>query len=213
MTKKDIKALFNAIRKHENDAVRALLAGQPELVNVCAAAPPKKDAGQSPLQVAFKTGNFEMAAHLIDLGANIHFIEESEVNEWRAPVIHDALRATVFSAWDDRETDRGRYSAAIALVKRMLDAGVAPNAVDSYGNTCLLRALMDCRQLLTMDPGWPETVQDSVLNGNLREVFAVLIAAGADTHAGSSGRRSAVEFAQQPALAQLLIPAWTGKGV
>src|SRR4051812_36272986 len=96
--KKDIKALFSAIRNHENASVRALLADNPALVNACASAPPKKDDGQSPLQVAFKTANLEMAAHLIDLGATIHFMEESQLNKWRTPVLHDAISAAVFSA-------------------------------------------------------------------------------------------------------------------
>src|SRR5437763_1095064 len=129
--KKDIKALFSAIRKHENSTARALLADNPALVNVCASAPPKKDDGQSPLQVAFKTANFEMAAHLIDLGAHIHFMEESQINEWRVPVLHDALRAAVFSAHDGKIVDHDHFPAAIALIRRMLDLGVDPNAVDS----------------------------------------------------------------------------------
>ncbi|MCT4595158.1 MAG: ankyrin repeat domain-containing protein [Anaeromicrobium sp.] len=37
--------------------------------------PPKKDDGQSPLQVALKTGNFQIADFLIDNGANLNFME------------------------------------------------------------------------------------------------------------------------------------------
>jgi hypothetical protein len=61
--KKDVKALFSAIRKHENETVRTLLAQDSSWVNACATAPPKKDDGQSPLQIAFKTANFEIAGH------------------------------------------------------------------------------------------------------------------------------------------------------
>jgi len=42
----------------------------------------------------------------------------------------------------------------MALVRRMLELGVDPNAVDSYGNNALLRALMDSRQRLVLDPGF-----------------------------------------------------------
>jgi len=36
--------------------------------------------------------------------------------------------------------DRGHFTAAIALARKMLDLGVDPNAVDSFGNNALLRA-------------------------------------------------------------------------
>ena len=66
-----MKKLFQAIRKKENDTVRELLAKKPELVRCTAKQPPKKDDGQSPLQVAFKTGNFEAVNLLLDLGADV----------------------------------------------------------------------------------------------------------------------------------------------
>ena len=46
---------------------------KPELVNCVAKQPPKKDDGQSPLQVALKTGNFEIAKYLIDMGADLFY--------------------------------------------------------------------------------------------------------------------------------------------
>lgn len=53
-----MKKIFSAIRKHENDYVKDLLKRKPELVFCTAKALPKKDDGQSPLQVSLKTGNF-----------------------------------------------------------------------------------------------------------------------------------------------------------
>ena len=202
--KKEIKALFGAIRKHENGTARALLADHPALVNVCASAPPKKDDGQSPLQIAFKTGNFEMAAKLIDLGADIHFMEESQINEWRAPVFHDALRAAAFTARDGKIIAGDHFTSAIALVRRMLNGGVDPNAVDSFGNNSLLRALMDSRQRLSIDPGFPDRVGNESLIRDLREIFQTLIAKGADIHASNPQRESAAAFAREPALKQLM---------
>jgi len=202
--KKDIKVLFSAIRKHENTTVRALLADNPNLVNACASAPPKKDDGQSPLQVAFKTSNFEIASHLIDLGANINFMEESIINEWVAPVLHDALRATIFNARDGIIVDRGYFATAFSLVQRMLELGADPNAFDSYGNNSLLRALLDSRQRLSIFPGFPEHVENEKLKHDLRDVFTALIEAGADIHASKPQSESAVEFAHEHVLAELL---------
>jgi pentatricopeptide repeat protein len=202
--KKDLKALFSAIRKHENQTVRSLLAQDPSLVNACASAPPKKDDGQSPLQVAFKTANFEIAGHLIDLGANIHFMEQSELNEWRTPVLHDALRAAAFTARDGNTADNGKFETALGLLRRMLSMGVNPNAVDSYGNNALLRALMDSRQRLSVQPGFPDKVANETLNRDLREILQTLLKAGADIHASSPQRESAIAAAREPALAALI---------
>jgi Ankyrin repeat. len=93
-----MKALFTAIRQSDFEKVKTLIERKPELVNCVAKQPPKKDDGQSPLQVAFKTGNFDIADYLVDQGANVNFIEAESINEWKAPVIHDAIRATVFSS-------------------------------------------------------------------------------------------------------------------
>lgn len=44
-----MKKLFTAIRKKDNETVKALIEKKPELVNCTAKQPPKKDDGQSPL--------------------------------------------------------------------------------------------------------------------------------------------------------------------
>lgn len=202
--KKELKTLFSAIRKHENETVRSLLSQNASLVNACASAPPKKDDGQSPLQVAFKTGNFQIAGLLIDMGADVHFMEESAINEWRTPVLHDALRAAAFTARDGEIISGDEFKLAINLVRRMFSMGVDPNAVDSYGNTALLRALMDARQRMSVQAGFPNRVENETLNCDLRELLQTLIAAGADIHASSPSRESAMAFAKEPALAWLI---------
>jgi ankyrin repeat protein len=202
--KKEVKALMGAIRKHDNETARKLLAGNPALVNACASAPPKKDDGQSPLQIAFKCGNFEIAALLIDQGANINFIEESAVNEWRTPVLHDALRAAAFTARDGKIVSGNKFEQAIGLVQKLLSMGANPHATDSYGNSPLLRVLMDARQRLVAEPGFPNQVTNGGLNRDLREILQVLIRAGADVNASSAQRESAAAYATEPALAALL---------
>src|SRR5687767_13428302 len=99
MTKKDIKIFFKAVSDGDISQVSQLLDKNLEYLNVCNVAPPKKDDGQSALQVAFKTGNFEVAKLLIDKGADVNFIETSEINEWTAPVLHDCIRATIFNSY------------------------------------------------------------------------------------------------------------------
>ena len=61
-----MKTLFRNIRSGNTTAVAALLDGDPGLVNAIAKAPPKKDDGQSALQVAIKSGQFQVAQLLIE---------------------------------------------------------------------------------------------------------------------------------------------------
>ena len=57
--------LFKAIRQNDPETVMKILCKYPEMVNCIAAGSPKKDEGQSPLQVAIKVGNIEIAHYLI----------------------------------------------------------------------------------------------------------------------------------------------------
>lgn len=99
-----MKKLFKAIRNNELELVKQLIENKPDLVNCVAKQPPKKDDGQSPLQVALKTGHFEIAEYLIEMGADLNFMEDiSCCNSWRAPVIHDAIR--IFKSKEDAENE------------------------------------------------------------------------------------------------------------
>ena len=95
--KTTVRALFKAIRHGDLELVSSMVANDPALVNSRAMSPPKKDDGQSPLQVALKTGQTAIANVLIDCGADVNFMETASVNEWRAPALHDAIRGVV--AW------------------------------------------------------------------------------------------------------------------
>lgn len=67
---------------------KLLLLQNKQTVNCVAKQPPQKDDGQSPLQVALKTGNFDIAEYLIDMGADLNFMEdETCCNSWRTPEV------------------------------------------------------------------------------------------------------------------------------
>ncbi|MEA2708589.1 MAG: hypothetical protein QOF78_1190 [Phycisphaerales bacterium] len=194
ITKKDIKSLFRAIRGGELKAVKELIAANQDFVKVCAAAPPKKDDGQSPLHVALKTGRFAIADYLIDKGADVNFMEESKINEWRTPVLHDAIRAALFSS------QLGDFGSAIRTMKKMLERGSDANALDSYGNTCLMRAIQDANQRMQA----AEADVRAKLLAEIGEVFAALIKAGADVHVQRPQRGSAVEETRGTVLEQFI---------
>jgi hypothetical protein len=185
MTKGNIKEFFKTIRAYNFVKVKELIESNSEYLTVCSSAPPKKDDGQSPLQVAFKIGAFDIAEYLINKGANVNFIEESEINVWRAPVLHDCIRATL-NQTNTKQKDLGEFERVFSLLKLMLEKGADPNALDSYGNSCLLRAFLDTRQMID-HPAFNEkmkTVEQS------RRVFRELIRAGANVNYSDERREN-----------------------
>jgi hypothetical protein len=187
MTKKDIKTFFKAITDSDLNKVSELVNFDKEYLAVCNVSPPKKDDGQSGLQVAFKTGNFEIAKLLIEQGAEVNFIEKSEVNEWTAPVLHDSIRATIFNS-HTLQKDTNKFDKAFSLLQLMLDKKANPNSTDSYGNNCLHRAVMDSRQMIDNPSA---DMSNETLLQQLRKVFKALIAAGADINLTNEKRPSA----------------------
>lgn len=188
MKKKDIKTFFKAIRDKDLQKVTELVLSDKEYLNATNFAPPKKDDGQSGLQVAFKTGNFDIAEYLMEQGADINFMETSLINEWKAPVLHDCIRATIFSSYTIRK-DTSQFDRAFNLLKKMLNKKADPNAVDSYGNNCLNRALLDAKQMLDNPSA---DFRNGILLQQLRSVFGALINAGADPNQSNETRESFV---------------------
>lgn len=181
-----MKVLFTDIRHGDLKAVRARLDAQPELVAATATAPPKKDDGQSPLQVAIKSGQFEIAQLLIDRGADVDFMETSTLNRWKTPVLHDAIRAAVFSSRYGRNralpgepadievmNTEEQFTRALRVLQRLLEAGSDVGKLDSMGNPALMRAILDARQVLS-EPLSRDLAHD------LRQVFNALLEAGAE---------------------------------
>ena len=190
-----MKKLFNAIRSSDLEMVKQIIEKKPSLVNCTAKQPPKKDDGQSPLQVALKTGNTAIAGYLLDMGANVNFIEdESCCNAWRTPVLHDAINcAVMLSRWNTDDKYMGfqvfstkeRAEEALAVLKRMLDMGADVNALDSYGNSGLNRFALQAKQIL---PSYnyaehregTDRIFTEELHDDLRNVLQALKDAGAD---------------------------------
>jgi ankyrin repeat protein len=194
-TKTAIKSLIRAIRNGQDADVKKMIEADPDLTNCYTSAPPKKDDGQSPLQIAFKTGRFAIADFLIDHGADVNFIEESNINDWKAPVIHDAIRATAFNMRVAHNGSKTSFATAIAMLKKLLRKGADPNATDSYGNHCLARAILDLRIQLTSIPLTDSAATEShaVFDEDARELLDLLLAHGADIHASNATRNSAFD--------------------
>lgn len=188
MTKKNIKAFFKAIRNSDIETVKKLVDNDKSYLTVTNFSPPKKDDGQSGLQVAFKTANFDIAEFLINCGADVNFQEKSEINEWTAPVLHDCIRATIFNCETTDKNENSEFKRAFELLQLMLSKNADPNSVDSYGNNCLHRASLDARQVINNN----YFEQNEALN-QIRKVFKQLIESGANLKSSNDNTESLKE--------------------
>lgn len=199
-----MKALFLAIRNRDIEKIQSLVEKTPALVNSTARQPPKKDDGQSPLQVAFKSGNFWAAKYFLEHGADVNFIERESANEWKMPVLQDAIMACVSQArfatpvdpWDpakkgitEIKNTKENFEKILGLLALMISKGADVQATDSYGNTSLMRACMDVanRWVNRPEPLNAEAVED------LRQLFQLLMQAGADLHTATPARPPVIE--------------------
>jgi len=181
-----MKKFFVAIRHGDLDQIKELLKKNPTLINCIAKQPPKKDDGQSPLQVAIKTGHFKIADYLIDVGADVNFIESESCNVWKMPVIQDAIRAAIMNTrfltftyqngekvWKPYNT-KEQFDAAFNLLKKIIELGADIHSYDSYGNSCLGRAILDAKQVIPAGVQNPKLADERPLNNELKEDLAVV---------------------------------------
>ncbi len=148
-----MKKLFTSIRKNDLAMVKSLLDKNPALISSVSHGAPKKDDGQSPLQVALKAASSSVVHLLLDRGADVNFMEdETCANFWRAPVLHDAInRAVMCSRWNtvgingfevmstEKEADE-----AFEILEKMVKLGADVNGKDSCGNAASTERA--CRQ-------------------------------------------------------------------
>ncbi len=186
---------FKAVRSGDIDSVRKIFDTNPDEINAVTKQPPKKDDGQSLLQVALKSGNLDIANLLLDYHANVNFMESEDCcNSWRMPVLHDAIRSAIMSSrWNSRKygsdvfevhSTKEKADKAYAVLKRILESGADILSKDSYGNTTLERAILDARQLLPTYNYKDKTLSDNrriteELRHDFARVFVLLYSFGA----------------------------------
>lgn len=131
-----MKKLFTVIRQGKLDEVTRILDKNPDLIACLAKAPPKKDDGQSPLMVAIKSDNLEVAHLLLDRGADVNF--KDAVNPYgsnfSAPIWYDAIGQCFMRAGHTVGPGPKRSEGYFLLLRRMLDMGMDPNQTTSPGN-------------------------------------------------------------------------------
>ncbi len=195
-----MKKLFMAIRQNNLEAVKEILEKKPELISCTAKQPPKKDDGQSPLQVALKASSSEIVNYLLDLNADVNFMEdESCCNSWRAPVIHDAIRRAI---WESRYNDyseimyggihvfktKEQADSAYKILKRIIEMGADVNAKDSHGNPCAWTAYGQAKLVLPTYYRDEQSLSDDrvitpEITEDLQRIFKLLCDSGMNINA------------------------------
>ena len=171
-----MKKLFTVIHQGKLDEVKMILEKKPELVNCVSGALPKKDHGQSPLQVALKTGKYEIADYLISHGADVNFMEaEDDDPGLRAPVLFDAINATITSLCYRRVDES---DIAFDYVKLLIEKGADVNKSASNGFDSINWSICTAELLFERPTIYPN-VQEKVRE-QLTRILDILIENGAD---------------------------------
>ena len=177
-----MKKLFTLIRQGKLDEVKSIIEKKPELVNCISGALPKKDHGQSPLQVALKTGKYEIADYLIENGADINFMEaEDDDPGLRAPVLFDAINSTITSLCYKRFDES---EIAFGYVKKLIERGADVNRLASNGFDAINWSV-SCAELLFERASVYSQSQEAVRK-QLTRILDLLIENGADYLAWAS---------------------------
>ena len=123
-----MKKLFTCIRQGKLDEVARILDKKPELISCLAKAPPKKDDGQSPLMVAIKSDNPEVAHLLLDRGADVNFRDApSQPHNESAPIWYNAVGQCFLRARHTVGPGIERTKQFFELLCRLLELGMDPN--------------------------------------------------------------------------------------
>lgn len=170
---------FKDIRHSDIEAVRAAISKNINVVNeIYNAKAPKKDIGQSPLQVAIKCGEFEIIELLLENGADSDFMEDPSLvppHSVCMSVLHDAIIG-VFSALCYKQYSHSEKY--VNLIKKLLENGANPNRKTSSEMLPIGTAVNQAEMILERKNAYPD-IQE-ITKKRLFEVLDLLIKYGAD---------------------------------
>jgi hypothetical protein len=160
------------------------------------------------LQVALKTADTQTVELLLTHQPDVNFMEgEPCANNWRAPVLHDAINRAIMSVrWNINRPDglevfntQEQADDAFAILQRLVELDADVNAKDSYGNACMDRACLQARQILPR-PNSDDRLLTDELRHDLSRIFAFLKQNGADmsyTAPNAFGKTYAEQYADE----------------
>ena len=184
---------FQLLRRGDLEGVRQILDKKPEEVNAVSGDKPKRDQGQSLLQVAIKSGHLDIADLLIDRGADLNFIEEpTELNPFCQPVIQTAGGRAVFDCrrmikrWNGQYqlySSKEKADQSFKVFEKMLELGADISQNDSHGGTLLQTILIETKEVLPSYYWKTKETSDNVLitdelRHDLNRIYDLLIRYG-----------------------------------
>ena len=184
---------FQLLRRGDLEGVRQILDKKPEEVNAVSGDKPKRDQGQSLLQVAIKSGHLDIADLLIDRGADLNFIEEpTELNPYCQPVLQTAGGRAVFDCrrmikrWNgqyEMYSSKEKADQSFKVFKKMLELGADISQKDSHGGTLLQNILIETKEVLPSYYWTTKETNDNVLitdelRHDLNRIYDLLICYG-----------------------------------
>ena len=184
---------FQLLRRGDIEGVRQILDKKPEEVNAVSGDKPKRDQGQSLLQVAIKSGHLDIADLLIDRGADLNFIEEpTELNPFCQPVIQTAGGRAVFDCrrmikrWNgqyEMYSSKEKADQSFKVFKKMLELGADISQKDSHRGTLLQTILIETKEVLPSYYWKTKETSDNVLitdelRHDLNRIYDLLICYG-----------------------------------
>ncbi len=171
--------LFKDIMHGDIEAVQAAISKNDAIVNeVYNAKAPKKDIGQSPLQVAIKCGQFEIIELLLEKGADSDFMEDPALvppHSVCMSVLHDAIIGVFSSLCYKQYSDSEKY---MNLIKKLLENGANPNRKTSSEIFPIGTVVNNAEMILERKEAYPD-IQE-ITKKRLFEVLDLLIKYGAD---------------------------------
>ena len=158
-----MKKLFVLLRQGKLEEIRSIIDKRPDLLNCIAGPQPKKDHGQSLLQVALKTGNLDIADYLIEKGIDVDFMEaEDDDPGLRAPVLFDAITAIIdvlcinqFATQKEVQNRFDKSDKALELLKKLIIKGADINKRASHGLSALNWSLHHANQIMKNESIYP----------------------------------------------------------
>ena len=184
---------FQLLRRGDIEGVRQILDKKPEEVNAVSGDKPKRDQGQSLLQVAIKSGHLDIADLLIDRGGDLNFIEEpTELNPFCQPVIQTAGGRAVFDCrrmikrWNgqyEMYSSKEKADQSFKVFKKMLELGADISQKDSHWGTLLQTILIETKEVLPFYSWRTKETSDNVLitdelRHDLNRIYDLLIRYG-----------------------------------
>ena len=184
---------FQLLRRGDIEGVRQILDKKPEEVNAVSGDKPKRDQGQSLLQVAIKSGHLDIADLLIDRGADLNFIEEpTELNPFCQPVLQTAGGRAVFDCrrmikrWNgqyEMYSSKEKADQSFKVFEKLLELGADITQKDSHGGTLLQTILIETKEVLPSYYWKTKETSDNVLitdelRHDLNRIYDLLIRYG-----------------------------------